>query len=76
MWKRLDACSLANTWLLWEDSEKVMMMFVTSSLSLLPCFQEKYDKLVNEQSSLNKNLQQLQDDNQRDTETRIQVTIK
>lgn len=44
-------------------------------LFLLPCFQEKYDKLVNEHGSLSNRLLQLQDDNQRDIETRIQVAI-
>ena len=43
-------------------------------LFLLSCLQEKYDKLVNEHSSLNKKLVELHDDNQRDIETRIQVT--
>ena len=38
-------------------------------------FQVKYDKLFSEHSSLNKKLQQLHDDNQRDIETRIQVIM-
>ena len=53
------------------DNDVRHLMFIF----LLPCFQEKYDKLVNEHSSLNKKLLQLHDDNQRDIETRIQVTI-
>ena len=53
------------------DNDVCHLMF----LFLFPCFQEKYDKLVNEHSSLNNKLLQLHDDNQRDIETRIQVTI-
>lgn len=37
---------------------------------------EKYDKLLSEHGSLNRKFQQLQDDNQRDIETRIQEAIK
>ena len=37
--------------------------------------QEKYDKVVSDCSMLNKKLQQTQDQNQKDIETRIQVII-
>ena len=37
--------------------------------------QEKYDKVVSDCSMLNKKLQQTQDQNQKDIETRIQVIM-
>ena len=38
--------------------------------------QEKYDKMASEYGALNNKLQQLQDQSQKDIETRIQVIIQ
>ena len=38
-------------------------------------FQEKYEKMVSEWNSLNKKFQQVQDQNQKDIETRLQVIV-
>ncbi|XP_067040730.1 microtubule-associated tumor suppressor 1-like isoform X2 [Acropora muricata] len=39
-------------------------------------FKEKYEKMVNEWNSLNKKFQQVQDQNQKDIETRLQEEVK